>query len=144
MADPKRMARAIANALDGAAKGVLIDFKTTTSSWRHKPSFQTSSPSPYERIVGTSDEIYGYVNNGTRAHTIRPRGRRLRFASGYRAKTRPGVIGSTGGGPFGSPVFARVVHHPGTAARHFDEAIAKKWQAQLPVIMQRAIDSEIR
>ena len=53
--------------------------------------------------VGSDVEYSGYVNDGTRPHTIRPRrtGGVLRFQVG------------------GQVVFARVVNHPGTRARPF-------------------------
>lgn len=52
--------------------------------------------------VGSDLEYAGFVNDGTRPHTIRPR----------RAKALRFVVG-------GQVVYARVVHHPGTRARPF-------------------------
>ncbi len=144
MIDPGKMARAVANALDGAARGALVDFKVTTQTWNHQPGFTIETPSPDERIVGTNSEIYNWVNNGTGAHTILPRRKRLRFPSKFRPKSRPGAIRSNKGMRGGPIVYARAVRHPGIAARKFDEAIAKKWQQQLPIIMQRAIDAEVQ
>lgn len=116
-------ARAVGNAMKR-------DFEATTATWKHKPVFtvdvSTKGQGPAV-LVGTSDQIYGYVNDGTKPHVIRPkRGRVLRFASGYTAKTSPGVIGSGAGGASGGAIFSRQVNHPGTKARNFDEIIAKK------------------
>lgn len=57
--------------------------------------------------IGSDVSYAGYVHDGTRPHTIRPkRAQALRF-----------VIG-------GRVVFAKVVHHPGTRARPFlDRAV---------------------
>lgn len=142
--DAGRQARAVASALDATAKGTLADFEMTTATWGHKPPFAVTAPDPAERIVGTDDERYGWINNGTKAHTIRPRRtKRLRFPSSFRPKTRPGTIRSGRGFRGGPIAWARSVRHPGIKARGFDTAIAKKWQRQLPVLMQRAIDSEV-
>lgn len=142
--DPKGMARAIKNGLDGAAKGAKVDFDVTTQTWKHKPAFKIEEPNPMQRTVSTDDEIYGYVDQGTRAHRIvARRAKRLRFMSGFRPKTRQGYIGSNQGGTSGGVVFARAVNHPGTKPRKLAAAIAKKWQKQAAVIMQRAIDAEV-
>ena len=142
LTDPKKMLRAIKNGLDAAAKGATVDFKVTTQTWEHKPGFSTDASQDDRRIVGTDDEIYGYVNDGTRPHVITAHGKALAFQGGYRAKTRPHVIGS-GGGASGPTVYRQRVMHPGTQPRSFDKAIAEKWQEQLSIIMQRAIDSEV-
>lgn len=146
-ADPRRMARAIENALTGAARAAKADFETTTATWEHQPAFDIQVSAPGERVIGTDDRIYSYLDQGTRPHDIAPRkpGGLLRFsASGFRPKTRPGYIGSNKGATGSSgPVFTRRVRHPGITARGFATAIQKKWQRELPVTFQRAIDSEV-
>lgn len=145
VADPARLARAVANGLDAAQDGALVDFKVTTQTWNHQPEFEKQSPDAGTRVVGTDDEIYGFVSGGTKPHVIvgKP-GKRLAFgAAGFRPKTRVGAIRSNKGAK-GSPIIVRPkVNHPGTEARKFDEAIAEKWQKQLPIVMQRAVDSEM-
>lgn len=142
--DPRKLARAKKNALDGAAKGALIDYKVTTQTWQHKPDFVIERPSDNERIVGTNDTIYGYVEEGTKPHVITAKpGGVLAFGPGARAKTRPRVIGSGSGSKGGATVFRPRVQHPGTDAREFSEVIAEKWEEQLPLILQRAIDAEL-
>ena len=74
IANPAKMARALTNALNGVAKDIQIDLKVTTQTWRHRVEFPIASPSPYRRTISTADEIYGYVNDGTRPHIIRPKG----------------------------------------------------------------------
>lgn len=141
--DARKLARAKKNALDGAAKGALVDFKVTAQTWEHKPGFSIEAPDNATRIVGTNDTIYGYVEEGTRPHVIVAKGKTLAFPSGHRAKTRPRVIGSGSGGSSGSTVFTKRVQHPGTDAREFSVVIAEKWQEQLPILLQRAIDAEL-
>lgn len=144
IADPAKLARALTNGLNATAKGVQVDFNVTTQTWQHKPSFAIDSPTPYQRTISTDDEVYGYVNEGTRAHDIRPKGKGiLRFRTPFRAKTLPNTIASSAGSLGANQVVARVVHHPGSKARAFDRTIAKKWDAQMATIMQRAIDSEV-
>ena len=134
------------NALRKAGTQVKGDFEKTTATWSKKPEFEMlislTGPGPV-LLVGTDDEIYGYVSKGTRPHPIRPRrAKRLRFQSGYKAKTQPGVIGSTMGGSFGPTVFSLGVMHPGTAARKFEETIRKKrekwFKRQMEAAMSRA------
>ena len=78
-------------------------------------------------LVGTDNEVYHYVDEGTRPHIIRPvRASRLRFKSGYNAKTKPRKIGSQAGGAFGDTVYAMQVRHPGSKAREFSPTIQKR------------------
>lgn len=142
---PQKLARAVTNGLDAAQKGALADFEVTVLTWQHTVQFVTLAPNAGSRIVGTDDEIYGYVNDGTRAHIIAPKnGKALAFpGGGFRPKTRKGYIGSNKGSKGGAVIVRPIVHHPGTTARKFDVAIAEKWRKQLPIVMQRAIDSEV-
>lgn len=142
---PLRLALAVSNGLDAAAKGAQADLKVTTQTWNHTPVFEISAPDPATREIATDDAIFGYVDRGTRAHRIvARRAKRLRFQSGFRPKSRPGYIGSNKGRKgIGAPIFARAVNHPGTKARRLAKAVAEKWQKQLPKVMQRAIDAEV-
>jgi len=144
IADPAKLVRTLTNALNGVAKDIQVDFKVTVQGWRHRVEFPIASPATYSRRVSTDDEIYGYVNDGTRAHRIRPKGGGvLVFQTPFRAKTVPNQIMSGPGGTGGATVFSRGVNHPGTKARKFDVAIKEKWDKQFGAIMQRAVDSEV-
>lgn len=111
------------------------DLKSTTRTWTHQPKFSVNVlpiDNPYTIIAGTDDDIYGYVDAGTRPHTIRPkRSKYLRFYSGYRSKTRVNIIGSREGGSSGEAVFRQEVHHPGFAGRNFLAQIARRRQTTL-------------
>jgi hypothetical protein len=140
----KEMRLELLNAMRKAGKDIEKDFKATVKTWKHKPKFETAvslagnGPSV---LVGTDDEIYRYVDEGTKPHIIKPkRATALRFQGGYQAKTSPGVIGSGAGGASGGIFFSRRgVRHPGTKARKFSEAIEKKWRRPFKSRMEDAM-----
>lgn len=90
--------------------------------------------------VFTYSKKYALVNEGSPAHIITPRrGGMLRFRTGYRAATRPRIIGSSSPSRFGNYISAQIVHHPGFEARKFDETIAEAYAPQFEQDMQDAI-----
>ena len=131
-AKEKEMAYALKGEGEQVARDMQADYKRTTATWSHQPTFEkivdVQADGSFSALVGTDDRIYTYVDQGTSPHIITPKrpGYPLRFASGYRAKTRPGVLGSSGGGPFGPDRFAMLVRHPGTKARNFTKMIFDK------------------
>lgn len=139
------MARAITNALNGTAQAIKADFEVTAQTFSHKPTFTIEAPNQFERQVGTDDENYIRLNAGTRAHVIWPKKSKvLVFGTPFRSKTLPRSIASGPGSTGGAQVITRgPVHHPGTAAREFDKAIAQKWDRLFPQNLQRAIDAEV-
>ena len=115
------------------AKDIKKDFEKTVSTWNNKPKFEmviAVGPKSIDILVGTDDEIYGYVDKGTEEHLITPKksGGTLAFKSRYKPKTIPNLIGSRGGGSSGDTVFAKWVIHPGTKARNFSKTLQKKWE----------------
>jgi len=142
---PERLTRAVENGMQSAAQGVRADFVATTRTWERGVSFTIVAPGRYQRVIGTDDEIWTMLNAGTRPHLIAPRrGKALAFAVGGRPKTKPRVLGSSAGSTGNTFVTTRgVVQHPGTKAREWAETAQQKWQDQLPVVVQRAIDSEV-
>lgn len=143
-ADPRRMARAIANGLNAQALAIKVDFQITTATWSNKPAFAVEVTGPYERVISTGDSIYTMLNEGTDAHEIRPKnGKFLRFRGPFQAKTVPNQISSGPGSKGPNETFSRGVRHPGTKARNWDKAIAKKQRRLFGRVMQRAIDSEV-
>lgn len=107
------------------------DFEAVTSSWKHKPTFDLKNslaggqPSV---TVSTTDKIFGYVDEGTKPHIIRPK----------RAKILHFSVG-------GAEVFTSIVHHPGTKAQKHSERIARKWRGEfgkrMVQAMKRAADA---
>jgi hypothetical protein len=138
--DIEGMIQALADAVIAYTADVKDDFEKTTETWEHRVRFVEHlqvGPNVIESSVLTDDEIYGYVDRGTRPHLILPvRAKALRFQSGYKAKTVPNVIGSQAGGPFGDDVFSLGVRHPGTEPRNFDRNIYDKWK---PIFKQRML-----
>lgn len=124
------------------------DFQKTTKSWNRKVRFVkivAISKNKIEILVGTDDEIYRYVTEGTRPHVILPKNApALRFQRTYKAKTTPGVIGSSSGGSSGPTVFSSGVIHPGTKARNFDDAIAKRWKKRFKRRMEAAMREAVK
>lgn len=141
--------RVIRNTLTETAKAVKVDFGATVRTWINKPTFRTKwVNNGWGREISTDSEIYGFVDFGTKPHPITPkRAPMLRFQWGgpgsYKPKTLTRQILSQQGGSTGPIVVALKVDHPGTEAREFSETIAEKWDEELPVQMQRAIDAEV-
>lgn len=132
--------RAVKNALNAIATAAKADFRVTTRTWKTKPEFTIDASKPDRRIVGTDDQIYKYVNDGTRPHLIRPHGRVLTWlGTNYRAKTTPNVIGSKGSANNNTIVYTKLVQHPGNTARNFTVVIRDKWAKEMKTRMQAAL-----
>lgn len=122
----------IKKSLDDLATEAKGMFAETTSTWKNKPAINVESVGN-KRIIRIEGKIYGYVDKGTPPHPIYPRRARvLAWPGGFRAKTRPNVIGSSGGGSGGKMVFAKyVLKHPGTKARNFSVVIRERIEKRL-------------
>lgn len=121
----------IKKSLDDLAAEAKGMFGETTATWKNKPAINVESVGN-KRIIRIEGKIYGYVDKGTPPHPIYPRRARvLSFRGGYKAKTRPGVIGASGGGASGARVFAKVVRHPGNAPRNFSVVIRERIEKRL-------------
>src|SRR3990172_10716082 len=110
--DLARLQRELRDALDHTGNIVRDDFQKTVKTWEHQPTFRKEGPrltgAGLEVLVSTNQEAYTYVTRGTRPHLIRPRrARRLRFQTGFKAKTRPRIISSRAGGASRPVAFAR-------------------------------------
>jgi hypothetical protein len=135
--------KALENSVDQTGNLILRDLQSTVRTWKTKVSFYVvihKSGGEYAVIAGTNNLIYLFVDHGTKAHPIKPkRSKYLAFQSGYRAKTRPNIIGSQDGGAFGDTIFSKGVKHPGTKRRNFILRIAKRRQVTMRQIGQQAI-----
>jgi len=148
---PKTMAKkfktapaAVDTGMDDAAAGVLADFEKTTAGWQHPVTFAITTEGA-DRTISTSDEIWGYVDAGTRPHVIvAKRARVLRFATGGRPKTQPGRITSGTGAKGSAVVFRPRVNHPGTKARLFSQQIAKLWRRGTAPFIRAALEEHFR
>ena len=149
----KAMRLALLNAMDKFGTVVKKDFEGTTKTWKHKPQFevvrslrQAAGPILF---VFTQDEIYGYVDKGTRAHDIwagyytgKSDKKTLVFPSMFTPKTKPGSLKSGPGSSGGDTVFTPYVRHPGNKPRGFTKLIAKqdmpKYRRTMEAAMRKA------
>lgn len=136
------------NAMRDVGRKVKKDFEATTKTWERKPEFEMliSLVGGPTVLVGTDDEIYRYVNEGTKPHPIfagvytgKSDKKVLAFPSIFRPKTTPNVIGSGPGFKGGDTVFRPYVDHPGTKPRNFSKIIKKKWEKQYKRRMEQAM-----
>lgn len=131
--------------------GILKDFEATTEHWEHEVKFKSVThftkrlPSPSVE-VWTDDEVYGYVNDGTKPHLIfagfytgKSDAKVLAFPSQFSPKTAPGSLKSGPGSSGGAIMFRPYVQHPGTEARDFTGQIEKKWTPRFKRAMERAM-----
>jgi len=124
------------------AEDALNDFEKTVATWDHKPEFVIEERARSFAVV-TDDDIYHFVDAGTRPHII-PADPFLAFRGSYQAKTTPRVIMSRSGGASGSYVYTtKDIHHPGTEAREFSKTIHDKWEKETVKRMRLAFKQGI-
>ena len=121
------------------------DYESTVSSWSEKPVFEMiiSLAGGPQVEVFTLNEIYGYVDKGTKPHLIwagfytgKSEHKVLAFASKSTPKTTPGVIGSSAGSIGSVDKHTPYVKHPGGKPRDFSKEIQKKWQPKFRMEME--------
>jgi hypothetical protein len=109
--------------LDGVAQSIRKDFEETVKTFRDKPDFYIFVRDEDRVVVGTLDEVYGYLNDGTR----------IRYAimsADFKAKTKSGRLKAAPGQ--GGLMRIDTKHpRPGIKARKFDARIAKKWEKKI-------------
>lgn len=118
--DPNIFANAFeqaSRAMEHDVKGAFID---ATSTWKNKPVWRGYVRLSADNIyisVGTTDLIFKFVDEGTKAHIIRP----------IKAKMLHWVDAGSG-----EDRFAKEVHHPGTKAQHISKDIREIWLGLMP------------
>jgi hypothetical protein len=126
-----------------AANDLELEFMLSTATWEHDVKFEKLTqvgPKSIEILVDTDDEIYRYVNEGTRPHRIEPKpGNVLAFPSVFRPKSQPGRQTSGAGFSGGPTRFSMGVNHPGTKARRFDKTIMKTFTPKFRRRMEQAM-----
>jgi len=135
---------AMKKAVQKSANLTQRDLESTTRTWKHKPKFTVvveENTTSFAVFAGTNDQIYRYVDQGTKAHDIKPKKSKfLVFSGGYKAKTRVGIIGSQEGGGFGDKVFSeKGVRHPGFPGRNFIITINKRRQKTVEQEVDQAL-----
>ena len=131
------------------SKEMKKEFEITTIGWKTDVKFEeliSLGPTSIDILVATDNEIYGYVNDGTRPHVIAAKkGKTLAFRWGgpgsYKAKTASGkqVHNPAGGQTSGKMIFPMAVQHPGTKAREFDKLIKKMFEKKFTRAMELAL-----
>ncbi len=128
-------------------KFVQRDFERVVEPWKGtKPEFQLAYYLDAEgfklvvRVVGPEEgrKKFWYLNDGTKPHTIRAKGRTLAFPSIYHSGSTPGSIRTYPASSEGSTVFTPEVHHPGTEARDFCGTIRKEHEKPFAEWMRAA------
>jgi len=131
---------ALNKVIEAEAKAVVREYEITTRTWKKRVKFEVKV-TPFETLtVGTDNEIYGYVDKGTRPHIIRPKkAKALRFNTVFRAKTIPNQL-TARAGLSAPPVAIRMeVHHPGNEPRNFTKLIAQRSEARFSRNIARAM-----
>ena len=131
----KSMLKVLERSLDMVAQDIKVDFEVTVQTWNTKPEFDIKKKQGYRKIF-TENDIYRYVSGGTKV-------RRAVMSPGFRPKSVSGAIRSNVGN--GGAVFiSKKIALPGIEARRFSEVIKDKWIKELPTIITRAMEVEIR
>lgn len=134
-----RFATAAKLGMQDAAESAKADIESTFKTWKHQPIVVVKERSDGYSLT-VDDDVWNMLDKGTRAHRIvARRAKRLRFIGGYRAKTRPGFIGSQSGGASGGVVFRQSVMHPGTKARSWSKLIGTKYRSRLQTFISKRI-----
>lgn len=137
------MIAALQKEAKAAADDLELEFMLSTATWDHEVKFEKLiqvGPKSVEILVDTDDEIYRYVNEGTKAHDILPKNANvLAFPSAFRPKSQPGRQTSGAGFKGGPTRFSMGVHHPGTKARRFDKVIMKRFNPKFKRRMELAM-----
>lgn len=148
--DDSKLIRELNKALDQTEKAIKKEFAKSVKDWGTPVKFETFQKGvvPQKFVqdialqIGTTNQIYRYVSDGTKPHVIRPkRAKVLRFRTGGKSKTTVGRIPSRKGSPGDNPVSAREVHHPGTKAREYEKRIAKKMKPVFNKNIKAAIEA---
>lgn len=144
-------AQEIEKAQQEFANGVKEDFEKTVETWSEKPTFEVVTDvtgGEVSTLVATDNEIYGYVDEGTKPHAIfagaytgKSEKKTLAFSSEFVPKTTKGFIGSNPGSKGKVDTFRPYVQHPGTKAREFSKTIRQKWEKRYKKIMEKAMST---
>lgn len=143
---------AIDSEINAVANDMLLDYELTTATWKRDVKFVKDinvTRDKQEILVGTDDEIYGYVDEGTRVGKDKypiPKkiGKPLAFPSQFIPKSQSGhMVSGKGysGGPF---VVVKQVMHPGIKPRKFTKNIQKKWQKLFEKRMDKAMRRAVK
>lgn len=139
----KKLPGAQDRALDILADEAIVLYKKTTRTWKHKPVFLKRRRSRGVEVY-TTDDIYKWIDRGTRPHIIEAKNApMLVFRGPYRAATKIRVIGSINAMTGNNWARKFSVRHPGTKARHFTDEITKRINKRAGAVMTKEIKKTI-
>lgn len=145
--NPGRLTAALEDALDDAAQKVYSDLQRPTSTWKTSVAFQIrriANGRTIGRTISTANEIYGYVNSGTRPHVIRAKNAKYLNFGPSSPKTTPGNLDSTSGSRGPRTTFVAQVNHPGTDPRNYDKVAAEHAEQTFPTLVRLAVKEGTR
>lgn len=132
-------------------KYLLEQFQDIVSDWKHKPNFRLQVRIQRNRMTitvfaqGQNADIWKYVDEGTKAHVIRPKGKKpLRFKGGYVPRTTPIAEYGGLGKATGNWTSAKQVYHPGTKAREFTVTIGDEFQPLFSSVIENVFRRIVR
>lgn len=132
--------------MQAEAKNVEREFNITVRTFKRKIGFKAKVEADGFEVV-TDDEIYGYLDSGTRPHVIQARrAPRLAFYSGgFVSKTVAGRLNPRAGRKANTG-FTRPlkVNHPGTAPRNFSKIIAERSNKRVAKAFQKALKASLK
>ncbi|TXH48261.1 MAG: hypothetical protein E6Q97_25090 [Desulfurellales bacterium] len=152
----KRLRAELAGALETTGGKLKRMHEDVVRGWEHQPRFLVETRLTTTLLSATVKPdmrrrrealIWIYVNYGTKPHVIRPRkpGGKLKFQTGYSAKTAPGAAYNVGDGKArGDWVQKDSVNHPGTEARGFTGTFTKQVKPEFDRNVENAIRRAIR
>ena len=153
----RRVRQEVRDELEAYGDQVISEIGSGTSDWSNKPSLktQTQLSSNVVRVEVVPDNprkkanrIFKYVDEGTRGpYFIFPKkaGGRLKFQTGYDAKTRsPAKFKQGTGLKFGGWVTKQFVIHPGIEGRNFIKTITSKITPDLRRRIENAFRRALR
>ncbi len=133
------------NELRKEGRKIKREYQKTTRTWKRKPKFEIivglgrGADAEASVLVGTDDEIYGYVDEGTPARWITAkRAPYLVFRENFTPKTSRGRIGSRRGSRGGGWVKKKRVWNKGIKSRNFTPTIAARREGPFVRNMRRA------
>lgn len=116
--DIPRIEKAVKQGMRAGGEEVVSILEGYTKDWNPPPTFEVV-PVSDGVIIGTDDERFEWVNEGTKPHVITPRkAKALRFDAAS-----------------GGVVFTKRVNHPGTAPRDYTGKALEQVQDALPTII---------
>lgn len=157
----KAMRLTLLNAMRKAGTQIKRDYEGTTQRpkpWKHKVKFETliSLKGGPAVLVYTNDEIYRFVDRGTRGgegegptyeiwagyYTGKSEAKVLAFPSMFTPKTKRGSLESGSGSSGEVDTFRPYVEHPGIKSRDFTKTIKKRrgpwFKRQMQAAMREA------